>query len=69
MVRSDYFNDYRNLPDYYPDMYKDGFTFDQVYAASMITSAKKNRELMDKWRQKALDGIELNITTEVSIKK
>lgn len=69
MVRSDYFDDYRNLPDYYPTMYKDGFTFDQVYAASMITGAKKYREQRKQQRQKSLEEIELNITTEVNIKR
>ena len=33
MVRADYFDDYRNLPDYYDTMYLDGFTPQQIYAA------------------------------------
>ena len=44
MVREDYFDDYRNLPDYYPTMYMDGFTPQQVYAAFHNTQSRKFME-------------------------
>lgn len=62
MVRPDYFDDYRNLPDYYDTMYQDGFSPQQIFAAFQN---KTSNEYMER---KQLPT-SIHITTERKIKK
>ena len=44
MVRPDYFDDYRYLPDYYDTMFLDGFSESQILAAAHKTMI---RDMLD----------------------
>ena len=62
MVRPDYFDDYRNLPDYYDTMYQDGFSPQQIFAAfqNKISNEYMEREQLP---------TNILITTERKIKQ
>ena len=54
----------QHLPDYYPTMYLDGYTPEEIYMAFKKTMAKKFAE-----RQAQADAVnEINITSEVKVK-
>ena len=51
MTLSDYWNN--KLPDYYPTMYLDGYTPEQVMQAFRNTQRKENQKLIDEKRGQA----------------
>ena len=51
MTLSDYWNN--KLPDYYPTMYLDGYTPEQVMQAFRNTQRKENQKLIDEKREQA----------------
>ena len=54
----------KNLPDYYPTMYLDGYTPEEILTARRRTIAKQLAE-----RQVEAEAVdEVNITSEVKIK-
>ena len=50
MTLSDYWNS--KLPDYYPTMYLDGYTPEQVMQAFRNTQRKENQKLIDEERKR-----------------
>lgn len=54
----------KNLPDYYPTMYLDGYPPEEILTAHRRTIAKKHAE-----RQTEAEVVdEVNITSEVKVK-
>ncbi len=62
MVRPDYFDDYRNLPEYYDTMFLDGFNPQQIMTAAHRTMLE---ELIGEGSD---DKPPINFKTEVNIK-
>lgn len=60
MSLSDYYT--RQIPEYYPTMYQDGFTPNQVFVA---LRKKMYKELLD---QKEKQPTDVKVTSEVTIK-
>lgn len=70
MTLSDYWNN--KLPDYYPTMYLDGYTPEQVMQAFRNTQRKENQKLIDekrgqaRYEKEALKMIENNFEKAVN---
>lgn len=65
MTLDDYY--FRTVPEYYPTMYLDGFTPEQI----MYAFRRKMRRKVAQWRmeqQEKPEDINLKITSEVKIK-
>ena len=60
MVRPDYFDDYRNLPEYTDTMYLDGFSAQQIWTAA-------HRTMLSNLRPEP-EGEEISIKSEVIVK-
>lgn len=57
---------YKNLPDYYPTMYLDGYTPQQIFAASHRTIIKRLQEQQEREMQAV--PTEIIIKSEVKLK-
>lgn len=65
MTLDDYY--FRTVPEYYPTMYLDGFTPEQI----MYAFRRKMRQKVAQWRkeqEEKTEDINLKITSEVKIK-
>ena len=65
MTLDDYY--FRTVPEYYPTMYLDGFTPEQI----MYAFRRKMRRKVAQWRneqEEKTEDINLKITSEVKIK-
>lgn len=65
MTLDDYY--FRTVPEYYPTMYLDGFTPEQI----MYAHRRKMRRRYEQWckeQQEKTEDINLKITSEVKIK-
>ena len=58
MVRPDYFDDYRNLPEYTDTMFLDGFSAQQILTAAHRTMLSNLKP----------EGAEISIESEVIVK-
>lgn len=65
MVIDDYFNNPDNLPDYYDWMFLDGFEPWQILEAHRRTTKKR----IAKMREQAPEDYNINIDSNVSVKK
>lgn len=61
MVRADYFDDYRNLPEYTDTMFLDGFNAQQIWTAA-------HKKMMAEYQPEDDGTEEVVIKSEVTVK-